>query len=516
MTGLVFQAPPKLLQARQAQEQAKLAPPLPQHWRPVSSAHYTFSGSQQQGQALQQRPPKFDGAALVPALEATPYTRPGRRTGALQAAGPMPYPRLVGRLHPPDNRLLPAPLPALHQLFSVLLGVAAEPYQMQTLFKVHDRSGNGLGLLELQELLHRMPGAGTPVVTSTGVSGWLAGDAVTRPVLGDPECDLLLAALDTDGDGRVTLGELLAGCQRVGAVDEDTGDPVLAAEARTLEVLHATATKLGSYATLSDFWLQYAHLDKRRLGRISIDAATTLLVKSLPELPAPDVELVLAYLGAASIGRDGDISPDELLLLFHALPMHFTWSAGRSDGYESEGAPTAGHDQRIPGMVPGTAAQPVTSEVGARLLKLGLATSQPQLLDGDPPTTTFVTEAGHKGGDEDSVAFVPGFLPPCMRSLSHPSPLQTPYTIYTGANITKQANSDGSVAAGGHIQLGQGGATTPTTLQCVGCHTCTTCPTTAAGGEPKEESAATAAAAAAAGRGSGTAATTTVAGVARV
>ncbi|GFH26045.1 uncharacterized protein HaLaN_24122, partial [Haematococcus lacustris] len=167
-SGLVFQAPPKLLQARQAQEQAKLAPPLPQHWRPIGSAHYTFSGSQQLGQALQQRSPKFDGAALVPALEATPYTRPGRRTGALQAAGPMPYPRLVGRLHPPDNRLLPAPLPALHQLFSVLLGVAAEPYQMQTLFKVHDRSGNGLGLLELQELLHRMPGAGTPVVTSTG------------------------------------------------------------------------------------------------------------------------------------------------------------------------------------------------------------------------------------------------------------------------------------------------------------------------------------------------------------
>ncbi|GFH13701.1 uncharacterized protein HaLaN_09636, partial [Haematococcus lacustris] len=470
-SGLVFQAPPKLLQARQAQEQAKLAPPLPQHWRPVGSAHYTFSGSQQQeqhmlsvtNQALQQRPPKFDGAALVPALEATPYTRPGRRTGALQAAGPMPYPRLVGRLQPPDNRLLPAPLPALHQLFSVLLGVAAEPYQLQTLFKVHDRSGNGLGLLELQELLHRMPGAGTPVVTSTGVSGWLAGDAVMRPVLGDPECDLLLAALDTDGDGRVTLDELLAGCQRVGAVDEDTGDPVLAAEARTLEVLHAAATKLGSYATLSDFWLQYAHLDKRRLGRISIDAATTLLVKSLPELPAPDVELVLAYLGAASIGRDSDISPDELLLLFHALPMHFTWSAGRSDGYEPEGAPTASHDQRIPGTVPGTAAQPVTSEVGARLLRLGLATSQPQLLDGDPPTTTFVTEARHEGGDEDSVAFVPGFLPPCMRSLSRPSPLQTPYTIYTGANITKQANSDGSVAASRHMQLGHGQGRHPQT-----------------------------------------------------
>ncbi|GFH26044.1 hypothetical protein HaLaN_24121 [Haematococcus lacustris] len=74
---------------------------------------------------------------------------------------------------------------------------------------------------------------------------------------------------------------------------------MLAGLSHAFQVLHATATKLGSYATLSDFWLQYAHLDKRRLGRISIDAATTLLVKSLPELPAPDVELVLAYLGAA-------------------------------------------------------------------------------------------------------------------------------------------------------------------------------------------------------------------------
>jgi hypothetical protein len=50
------------------------------------------------------------------------------------------YPELVGKLLPPDNRLVLAPLPPLPRLFGVLAQLAAvDPHQLRTHYALRDR-----------------------------------------------------------------------------------------------------------------------------------------------------------------------------------------------------------------------------------------------------------------------------------------------------------------------------------------------------------------------------------------
>ena len=108
-----------------------------------------------------------------------------------------PYPDLLGKVHNQSSShqhrsFTPfKPFSSLiHGLFTILSSLSSDAYRLNTLYKLRDGDGKGLDT----RALHSM-------ITSEAPPG--AADGISLS-----EVDLVMSALDSDGDGRVTLVDI--------------------------------------------------------------------------------------------------------------------------------------------------------------------------------------------------------------------------------------------------------------------------------------------------------------------
>ncbi|KAG1666007.1 hypothetical protein FOA52_010917 [Chlamydomonas sp. UWO 241] len=221
---------------------------------------------------------------------------------------PRSYPLLVGRLIRPDLPLGPAPPPnLLHAAFSALSAAAADEYRLSTRFKLRDHNGRGLDAAALAQMLgeqHMHRGA----------------DAV-----GTAEAALVVAAVDADMDGRVTLADVQkAVAHGAQSAPDAPSVPITRGEEVALAALNAAAAALapGRGSAAAAFWLA-ARSRSGPGGSLSPAAVSRVLRDALSALGPRDSAIAAAYgaAAAACLFPPTGVTPDELLCLMHALPM---------------------------------------------------------------------------------------------------------------------------------------------------------------------------------------------------
>lgn len=152
--------------------------------------------------------------------------------------------------------------------------------------------------------------------------------------------------------------------------------------------------------------------------------------------------------GAAALGRHGDVSPDELLQLLHALPLHYAERLPLAPPSRTGGAAVGVAGARPGAAVPTPAAAPLSPEAHA----LALLTADERDTDGVlfvpgfavlPPTiTASATAAGQAAG-----------FPAAARMVTGPSPVTgsalppSPGVTYAGTGIPRPAATAAMAAA---------------------------------------------------------------------
>ncbi|GAX83924.1 hypothetical protein CEUSTIGMA_g11348.t1 [Chlamydomonas eustigma] len=235
----------------------------------------------------------------------------------------LPYPALAGRLQGSDGQvhLLPAhSADHVHRVFAALASLAADEYCLSTTFKLKDRDGRGLDQGTFHVMLSDMSSGG---------------------LMGMPETSLLMAVMDTNEDGRVTIHDVLQACAPLapsamtGSSNHGSTHPWLRGEQVVLTALNAAATLLE--AGRKRYWAEVQSLVSK--GPLTLPVISELLREVLPGLTHLEIRITAAYLSIQMLDRNLTVvSPDELLQILHAIPMRVHLPAEGEDAVDAAAA----------------------------------------------------------------------------------------------------------------------------------------------------------------------------------